>query len=207
MRNLSQSQKTPIFKRYPASWPEGFLPFPRRQCLVFSLAHHYRLMLAWGLYALRFTKNLLAERMVYSKSGRNNFCIEIVLSCPLRNNLASRRGSFGRFYSAQEAPKPRWERTIYGCGIISANVAGDVSRAKNEQARNTCGRGALDKLTLTVHGDSKSVHVGQAVELSTHPMLDKSMLIEVRGDRYVQAGRIFQKDTPTEKNPGGRPPV
>jgi len=33
--------------------------------------------------------------------------------------LASRRGSFGRFYSAKEAPKPRWDRNSYGCGIIS----------------------------------------------------------------------------------------
>jgi hypothetical protein len=33
---------------------------------------------------------------------------KIALSCPRRENLASRRGPFGRFYSGKEAPKPHW---------------------------------------------------------------------------------------------------
>jgi hypothetical protein len=42
-----------------------------------------------------------------------------VLFFHLREELASRRGSFGKFYSAKEAPKPLWDRNSYECGIIS----------------------------------------------------------------------------------------
>jgi hypothetical protein len=42
--------------------------------------------------------------------------------------LASRRGSFGRFCSAKEAPKLRRDRNSYGCGIISVYKKGSSMR-------------------------------------------------------------------------------
>jgi|GEM_PF-4156082 len=50
--------------------------------------------------------------------GKIDFPPQFVLFCHLREELVSRKGPFGRFYPGKGAPKPDWDRTIYGCGII-----------------------------------------------------------------------------------------
>lgn len=45
-----------------------------------------------------------------------DFPPKVTLSCPRRENMASRRRPFGRFYSGKEAPKPRWDKNSYGFG-------------------------------------------------------------------------------------------
>ena len=65
---------------------------------------------------------------------------------------------------------------------------------------NSRGRllGARNKLSLMVEEGIRRA----AEELAKPKVLDTSFPYEVWGDRYVQFGRIFRKDTLLEKNPG-----
>ncbi|MDD3581160.1 MAG: hypothetical protein PHW74_09085 [Desulfobacca sp.] len=72
---------------------------------------------------------------------------------------------------------------------------------KPGQSGNPKGRliGSLNKLTLAVLAGSRA-----AVQKLAQPiMLDKSLPYECWGDRYVQFGREFRKDTFTLKDPDG----
>ena len=73
-----------------------------------------------GVLRLTQPDSIWSPRDWYARNlGKIDFPPQFVLFCHLREELASRRGSFGRFYSAKEAPKPRWDRNSYVCGIIS----------------------------------------------------------------------------------------
>lgn len=71
---------------------------------------------------------------------------------------------------------------------------------KPGQSGNPAGRpeGSLNKITLAVMEGARRAEV----ELSKPPMLDRRFPYEVWGERYVQFGRIFRKDTLLEKCPG-----
>jgi len=53
------------------------------------------------------------------EDGVANFLKNLLLHWNCAIMLSARRGPFGRFYSGKEAPKPRWDRNNYACGIIS----------------------------------------------------------------------------------------
>ena len=112
----SISLSTPIyFAIWPISTPGGgmsmwLLPFLWRtitgRCwpVVLKLPSQLGIWVLGVWYALIF--------------GKITSSLKLMLPCLLRENLASRRGPSGRFYSAKEAPKPRWDRNSYVCGRL-----------------------------------------------------------------------------------------
>ncbi len=71
---------------------------------------------------------------------------------------------------------------------------------KPGQSGNPAGRprGALSKIALAVMEGARRARE----ELARPLMLDKSLPFEAWGDRYVQFGRVFHKQTRLEKTPG-----
>jgi len=62
-----------------------------------------------GTWESRSESRTNSTRDLYARTlGKIDFPPRVALSCHRREDLASRRGLFGRFYSGKEAPKPRW---------------------------------------------------------------------------------------------------
>ena len=77
--------------------------------------------------------NILSSRDWYARNlGKIDFPPQFVQFCHLREKLASRRGSFGRFYTPKEDPKLRWDRNSYGRGIISGYMGEIMPQIQQE---------------------------------------------------------------------------
>lgn len=89
---------------------------------AFPLAHHYRAVLAEGTWVAT-SRRICEQRGWYTQNLREiTVALKLCYHAPRRENLASRRGPFGGFSPSKEAPKPRWDRNSYVCGIISVII-------------------------------------------------------------------------------------
>jgi hypothetical protein len=64
------------------------------------------------------------------KIKKNDFTSKFAIRPPAKR-IGFEKRSFGRFYSGKEAPKPRWDRNSYGCGIISVDAKKRVNFREN----------------------------------------------------------------------------